>query len=110
MRVAPYARVATGEGPEMQRRELRDYAERCRFVVPREHADQAGGGERRRRGTPEFDALMADARASGTRLCRPLRDPGTQARVVALRVGVEPGRRCGPNQAPSRCHIMFAKV
>ena len=63
-RVAIYARVSTGEqSPELQLRELRDYAARRGFVVHREYGDQTSGdGRRRRRRAPEFDALMADAR------------------------------------------------
>jgi DNA invertase Pin-like site-specific DNA recombinase len=55
--------VSTGEqNPELQLRELRDYAERRGFVVRREYVDQASGDVRRRQRAPEFDALMADAR------------------------------------------------
>lgn len=62
-RVAIYARVSTGEqSPELQLRELRDYASRRGFVVHREYVDQASGDVRRRQRAPEFDALMADAR------------------------------------------------
>ena len=50
MRVAIYARVSTGEqSPELQLRELRDYAERRGFVVHREYVDHASGEVRRRR-------------------------------------------------------------
>ncbi len=63
IQVAIYARVSTGEqNPELQLRELRDYAERRGFVVHREYVDQASGDVRRRQRAPEFDALMADAR------------------------------------------------
>jgi len=63
LRVAIYARVSTGEqNPELQLRELRDYAERRGFTVHREYVDQASGDVRRRKRAPEFDALMADAR------------------------------------------------
>ncbi len=62
-RVAIYARVSTGEqSPELQLRELRDYAGRRGFVVHREYVDQTSGDVRRRQRAPEFDALMADAR------------------------------------------------
>jgi DNA invertase Pin-like site-specific DNA recombinase len=62
-RVAIYARVSTGEqSPELQLRELRDYAGRRGFAVHREYVDQASGDVRRRQRAPEFDALMADAR------------------------------------------------
>ena len=64
MRVAIYARVSTGEqSPELQLRELRDYAERRGFVVHREYVDHASGEVRRRRRAPAFEELMADARA-----------------------------------------------
>lgn len=58
------ARVSTGEqSPELQLRELRDYAERRGFTVHREYVDQASGDVRRRgRRAPAFDELMADAR------------------------------------------------
>jgi DNA invertase Pin-like site-specific DNA recombinase len=63
MRVAIYARVSTGEqSPELQLRELRDYAERRGFVVHREYVDRASGEVRRRKRAPAFEALMADAR------------------------------------------------
>jgi DNA invertase Pin-like site-specific DNA recombinase len=62
-RVAIYARVSTGEqSPELQLRELRDYAGHRGFAVHREYVDQASGDVRRRQRAPEFDALMADAR------------------------------------------------
>ena len=62
-RVAIYARVSTGEqSPELQVRELRDYADRRGFTVHREDVDQTSGDVRRRQRAPEFDALMADAR------------------------------------------------
>ncbi len=63
MRVAIYARVSTGEqNPELQLRELRDYAERCGFVVHREYVEKVTGDLRRRKRAPEFEAMMADAR------------------------------------------------
>ena len=63
MRVAIYARVSTADqNPELQLRELRDYAERRGFPVHREYVDQASGDVRRRRRAPAFDELMADAR------------------------------------------------
>jgi DNA invertase Pin-like site-specific DNA recombinase len=63
MRVAIYARVSTGEqSPELQLRELRDYAERRGFVVHREYVDHASGEVRRRRRAPAFEELMADVR------------------------------------------------
>ncbi len=55
LRVAIYARVSTGEqNPELQLRELRDYAERRGFTVHREYMDQASGDVRRRR----FDCVL----------------------------------------------------
>ena len=64
LRVAIYARVSTtDQNPELQLRQLRDYAERRGFAVTREYVDQASGDTaRRRRRAPEFEALMADAR------------------------------------------------
>ena len=63
LRVAIYARVPTGEqNPELQLRELRDYAGRRGFLVHREYLDQASGDVGRRKRAPAFDALMADAR------------------------------------------------
>lgn len=63
VRVAIYARVSTDEqNPELQLRELRDYAERRGFVIHREYIERASGDRRRRRRAPEFEALMIDAR------------------------------------------------
>jgi DNA invertase Pin-like site-specific DNA recombinase len=63
MRVAIYARVSTGEqNPELQLRELRDYAERRGFIVHREYVETVTGDVRRRKRAPEFEAMMADAR------------------------------------------------
>lgn len=63
VRVAIYARVSTGEqNPELQLRELRDYAERRGFAIHREYIEHASGDRRRRKLAPEFEALMADAR------------------------------------------------
>ncbi len=63
VRVAIYARVSTGEqNPELQLRELRDYAERRGFSIHREYIEHASGDRRRRRRAPEFEALMTDAR------------------------------------------------
>jgi DNA invertase Pin-like site-specific DNA recombinase len=63
LRVAIYARVFTADqNPELQVRELRDYAERRSFVVHCEYVDQASGDVRRDKRAPEFDTLMADAR------------------------------------------------
>ena len=45
MRVAIYARVSTGEqSPELQLRELRDYAERRGFIVHHEYVDSRNPG------------------------------------------------------------------
>ena len=55
--------MSTGEqNPELQLRELRDYAERRGFVVHREYVEKVSGDVRRRKRAPEFDAMMADAR------------------------------------------------
>jgi DNA invertase Pin-like site-specific DNA recombinase len=63
MRVAIYARVSTGEqNPELQLRELRDYAERRGFIIHREYVETVPGDVRRRKRAPEFEAMMADAR------------------------------------------------
>ncbi len=63
MRVAIYARVSTGEqNPELQLRELRDYAERRGFIAHREYVEKVTGDLRRRKRAPEFEAMMADAR------------------------------------------------
>src|SRR4051794_14587308 len=63
MRVAIYARVSTGEqNPELQLRELRDYARRRGFAMHREYVDRVSGDVRRHRRAPAFDALMTDAR------------------------------------------------
>ena len=44
MRVAIYARVSTGEqNPELQLRELRDYAERRGFIIHREYVETVTG-------------------------------------------------------------------
>lgn len=62
-RVAIYARVLTGEqSAEAQLRELRACTDHRGFQVTREYVDQASGDVRQRRRTPEFEALMADAR------------------------------------------------
>jgi DNA invertase Pin-like site-specific DNA recombinase len=54
MRVAIYARVSTGEqNPELQLRELRDYAERRGFIVHREYVATVTGDVRRRKRAPE---------------------------------------------------------
>jgi DNA invertase Pin-like site-specific DNA recombinase len=63
MRVAIYARVSTGEqNPELQLRELRDYAERRGFIIHREYVETVPGDVRRRKRAPKFEAMMADAR------------------------------------------------
>ena len=64
VRVAIYARVSTADqNPELQLRELREYAERRGFLLHREYVDQASGDlHRRGRRAPAFDELMADAR------------------------------------------------
>ena len=66
MRVAIYARVSTannGQSPEMQLRELREYAERRGWTVAGEFVDSGVSGSRDRR--PQLDALMDLARSRG---------------------------------------------
>lgn len=61
VRVALYARVSTlnGQDPEMQLRELRDYAERRGWAVTEEYIDQGISGSKESR--PALNRLMADA-------------------------------------------------
>ena len=62
MRAALYARVSTvgnGQSPEMQIRELREYAERRGWIVAGEHVDLGISGAKEKR--PELDRLIADA-------------------------------------------------
>lgn len=62
LRVAVYARVSTsgnGQSPEMQTRELREYAERRGWKVSSEYVDVGISGSKEKR--PELDRLMADA-------------------------------------------------
>lgn len=61
VRVALYARVSTLslQDPEMQLRELRDYAERRGWSVTEEYVDQGISGSRESR--PALNRLMADA-------------------------------------------------
>jgi DNA invertase Pin-like site-specific DNA recombinase len=67
MRVAIYARVSTADqNPELQLRELRDYAAHRGFTVHREYVDQASGDVRRRKRAPAFDELMADRELART--------------------------------------------
>jgi DNA invertase Pin-like site-specific DNA recombinase len=67
MRVAIYARVSTADqNPELQLRELRDYAAHRGFTVHREYVDQASGDVRRRKRAPAFDELMADRERART--------------------------------------------
>ncbi len=61
-RVAIYARVSTannGQSPEMQVRELREYADRRGWQIAGEYVDTGISGAKDRR--PELDRLMADA-------------------------------------------------
>ncbi len=61
MRVALYARVSTathGQDPEMQLRELREYAERRGWDVVGEYIDICSGAKDNR---PELNRLMSDA-------------------------------------------------
>jgi DNA invertase Pin-like site-specific DNA recombinase len=62
MRVAFYSRVSTinhGQDPEMQTRELREYAARRGWTIAGEYVDAGFSGAKDRR--PELDKLMADA-------------------------------------------------
>ena len=62
MQIALYARVSTSNGqqdPQMQLRELRQYAERRGWQVAGEYADVGISGVKEKR--PELDRLMADA-------------------------------------------------
>ena len=61
MRAALYARVSTlnGQDPEMQLRELREYAARRGWQVTGEYTDQGVSGSRESR--PELNRLMNDA-------------------------------------------------
>src|SRR5208283_3410437 len=59
-RVALYARVSTcnGQDPEMQLRELREYASRRGWTISNEYVDQVSGSKESR---PQLNQLMADA-------------------------------------------------
>lgn len=62
MRTAIYARISTngnGQSPEMQLRELREYAERRGWTVTGEYVDAGVSGAKDSR--PELNRLMADA-------------------------------------------------
>src|ERR1700688_948652 len=62
MKAAIYARVSTvnhGQSPEMQTRELREYAARRGWEVIGEYVDKGISGAKEKR--PELDRLMADA-------------------------------------------------
>jgi len=61
LRVALYARVSTsnGQDPEMQLRELREYAGRRSWEVMREYTDVGVSGSKETR--PELNRLMVDA-------------------------------------------------
>jgi DNA invertase Pin-like site-specific DNA recombinase len=60
-RVALYARVSTcnGQDPEMQLRELREYAVRRGWTITSEYVDQGVSGSKESR--PQLNQLMADA-------------------------------------------------
>jgi DNA invertase Pin-like site-specific DNA recombinase len=60
-RVALYARVSTvnGQDPEMQLRELRDYASRRGWLIDKEYIDQGVSGSKESR--PALNELMTDA-------------------------------------------------
>jgi DNA invertase Pin-like site-specific DNA recombinase len=63
VRVALYARVSTSNGqqdPEMQLRELREYANRREMGIVQEYVDCGVSGSRESR--PALDRLMSDAR------------------------------------------------
>lgn len=63
MRVALYARVSTidkGQDPELQLRELREYAGRRELEIVSEYVDRGISGSRESR--PALDRLLADAR------------------------------------------------
>jgi len=59
-RVALYARVSTlsGQNPEMQLRELREYCDRRGLKIVEEYVDKGISGSRERR--PALDRLLAD--------------------------------------------------
>jgi DNA invertase Pin-like site-specific DNA recombinase len=62
MKVALYARVSTighGQDPEVQLRELREYAQRRGWEVQAEYVDVGISGSKEKR--PQLDRLMADA-------------------------------------------------
>src|SRR5271169_6158047 len=60
-RVALYARASTctGQDPEMQLRELREYASRRGWTITSEYVDQGVSGSKESR--PQLNQLMADA-------------------------------------------------
>lgn len=64
MKVALYARTSTvdKQDPEMQLRDLRQYAAARGFTVSKEYVDRMSGTTTRR---PALDELMADARRGG---------------------------------------------
>jgi DNA invertase Pin-like site-specific DNA recombinase len=62
-RVALYARVSTndkGQDPEVQLRELREYARQQGWTIGQEYVDRGISGAKEKR--PELDCLMADAK------------------------------------------------
>jgi DNA invertase Pin-like site-specific DNA recombinase len=61
LKVAIYARVSTinGQDPEMQVRELREYAEKRKWTVFREYVDVGVSGAKEKR--IELDKLLTDA-------------------------------------------------
>jgi DNA invertase Pin-like site-specific DNA recombinase len=61
LRVAMYARVSTlnGQDPELQTRELREYADRRGWKLAGEYVDIGISGTKEKR--PQLDRLMADA-------------------------------------------------
>jgi DNA invertase Pin-like site-specific DNA recombinase len=62
LHVALYARVSTtsGQDPEMQLRELREYCQRRGLQITHEYVDKGISGSRERR--PALDRLLADCR------------------------------------------------
>jgi DNA invertase Pin-like site-specific DNA recombinase len=63
MRAALYARVSTsnsGQSPEMQTRELREYCDRRGWAIASEYVDVGISGTKERR--PGLDRLLSDAR------------------------------------------------
>lgn len=61
-RVAIYTRVSTSDqNPEMQLKELREFAGKRGFLIFREYMDQTTGKVEKRRKDPSYRELLADA-------------------------------------------------